>query len=193
MAGTVSRANINLVRARHHKLKQQKIVFAKIQTVALVVLVAYGVFLASVVSFRALEKSQLKKVERDIASERQALEELRPIQIKQELVKQKLDLIGTYFAGIRDTRTLFLKVYAAVPEGVTLSETSWGENETKITLKGDANDVYAMRSYLDVVDELMADEAFASTGFASINRSEDAMYHFETAFSLKTTEAEQQP
>lgn len=193
MAGTVSRANINLVRARHHKLKQQKIVFAKIQTVALVVLVAYGVFLASVVSFRALEKSQLKKVESDIASERQLLEELRPIQIKQELVKQKLDLIGAYFAGIRDTRTLFLKVYAAVPEGVTLSETSWGENETKITLKGDANDVYAMRSYLDVVDELMADEAFASTGFASINRSEDAVYHFETAFLLEATAAEQQP
>ena len=191
MAAPVSKASINLVRARHHKLKQQKILFAKIQTVALVVLVAYGVFLASVVSFRALENSQLKKLEAKIKSERLLLEELRPIQIKQEIVKQKLDLIGEYFAGIKNTRKIFLKVFATVPEGVSLSETTWGENETKITLKGDANDVYAMNSYLDVVDNLMAEDQFEAIGFESINRSEDAMYHFETAFSLEPSIEEQ--
>ncbi len=191
MAAPVSKASINLVRARHHKLKQQKILFAKIQTVALAVLVAYGVFLASVVSFRALENSQLKKLEAKIKSERLLLEELRPIQIKQEIVKQKLDLIGEYFAGIKNTRKIFLKVFAAVPEGVSLSETTWGENETMITLKGDANDVYAMNSYLDVVDKLMAEDQFEAIGFESINRSEDAMYHFETAFSLEPSIEEQ--
>lgn len=191
MAAPVSKASINLVRARHHKLKQQKILFAKIQTVALVVLVAYGVFLASVVSFRALENSQLKKLEAKIKAERLLLEELRPIQIKQEIVKQKLELIGEYFAGIKNTRKIFLKVFAAVPEGVSLSETTWGENETKITLKGDANDVYAMNSYLDVVDNLMAEDQFEAIGFESINRSEDAMYHFETAFSLESSIEEQ--
>ena len=191
MAAPVSKASINLVRARHHKLKQQKILFAKIQTVALVVLVAYGVFLTAVVSFRALEKSQLKKLEAKIKSERELLEELRPIQIKQEVVKQKLDLISAYFSGIKNTRKIFLKVYAAVPEGVSLTETTWGENEAKITLKGDANDVYAMNSYLDVVDNLMAEDQFEAIGFESINRSEDAMYHFETAFSLESDTQEQ--
>lgn len=187
MASRASKTNINLVRARHHKLKQQKILFAKIQTVALVVLVAYGIFLASVVSFRALEKSQLKKLESKIKSERQLLEELRPVQIKQEVVKQKLDLIGAYFDNIQDTRKMFLKVYAAIPEGVSLIETTWGENESSIILKGDANDVYAMNDYLDVVEDLMAEEAFEKVGFNSITRSEDALYHFETAFSLESS------
>jgi hypothetical protein len=185
MASLASRTNINLVRARHHKLKQQKILFAKIQTVALVVLVAYGIFLASVVSFRALEKNQLKKVETKIKSERQLLEELRPVQIKQEVVKHKLKLIGTYFDNIRK---MFLKIYAAIPEGVSLTETTWGENESSISLKGDANDVYAMNAYLDVVEDLLADEGFSEVGFESINRSEDAIYHFETSFALESAD-----
>jgi Tfp pilus assembly protein PilN len=188
MASLASRTNINLVRARHHKLKQQKILFAKIQTVALVVLVVYGIFLASVVSFRALEKNQLKKVETKIKSERQLLEELRPVQIKQEVVKHKLKLIGAYFDNIRNTRKMFLKMYAAIPEGVSLTETTWGENESSITLKGDANDVYAMNAYLDVVEDLLADEGFSDVGFESINRSEDALYHFETSFALESAD-----
>jgi Tfp pilus assembly protein PilN len=188
MASLASRTNINLVRARHHKLKQQKILFAKIQTVALVVLVAYGIFLASVVSFRAIEKSQLKKLESKIQTERKLLEDLRPIQIKQEVVKQKLDLIGAYFDNIQNTRKMFLKVYAAIPEGVSLLETTWGENESSIRLKGDATDVYAMNAYLDVVDDLMAEEHFEEVGFESITRSEDALYHFETAFSLDSSD-----
>ncbi len=190
MAGTTSRARINLVRARHHKLKQQKILFAKIQAIALVVLVAYGLFLAAVVSYRALERSQLKKLEAKVSTEKQQLEALRPVQIKQELVKQKLDLIAAYFAQFRDTRKLFLKLYAAVPEGVTLTETAWGENETSIILKGEASDVYAMNAYLDVVDDLMAEVTFQKVGFASINRSEDAIYHFETTFVLAPAQAE---
>lgn len=189
MAGTATRTRINLVRARHHKLKQQKILFAKIQTAAIICLVVYSLFLFAVVSLSALERNQQKKLETKISTEKQLLEDLRPVQIKQELIKQKLDLIGEYYDNIRDARKLFLQVFATMPEGVVLTETTWGETESTISLKGEASDVYVMQNYLAVIDSLALNEGFEKIGFESINRSEDAVYHFETSFQLADSEA----
>lgn len=176
--------NVNLLSGRKRKSRKEKMVFAKVQFVALVVAVVYIGLLVVILSIRGYVALQLSRTRDAIEEEKFTLVKLQPLEEKYFLVQSKVALLTNYFNARGAARQALVDIYENLPEGVILSNVDLGDDEDLIEIQALATDVFAMVDYLNLVEVNAVEGVYKKVEVFGIGRSSDGRYTIGSSFYL---------
>lgn len=177
---------INLLKERKRRLKKQRAQYAKIQSLALVVLSVYGVILFGVIMVNLYASRQVDKLEAAITQETQTIDSLVNLERDYLTVVRKIEKVEALVSGKGEERLLFEKVYRGLPEGVVLTSVEYVRDTGVLTVNGSASQIFTLQSFIDWIEQQLAVELLTEVTINSLGRSQSANYAFTADFVATT-------
>lgn len=177
----ITTPSVNLLKGRKRLLKQQRLVIAKVQFVATLVLLVYLVLIVAVVLIRFLLQANLDTVERTIDSELLAIAQLRPVEEAHTLMVEKTKLVADFLAVKANAKTAVRTVRDSLPEAVQISSIVFVDSG-QISVALEAESVFSLRNYLDLVQKQVSEATFQQIFLSGLARTADGSWRVESEY-----------
>lgn len=175
---------VNLVARRKQELVRERRMYAKVQFIALAMVVGYVGLLVFVLMVKGVLVVSQNKLESSIQDQELALAKLRPVEEIYMVLMNKLSLAQDYLQNRslieEDIRTL----HDSLPEGVTFDSLLVGENETTMTIDLVAHDMYRLIDYMHQTEAVVADDQYGQVTLSSITRTGNGQYSMGGVYYL---------
>ena len=177
--------SINLLHGRSEELKKQRVNFAKVQFVSVVVLIGYLALVAAVLAIHGVIALRISQVSEAIKKEELAIAQLKPIEERYVLVMNKLQLLEDIFKNKGFAREALVNIYTSLPAGVLVSGIESGKEGNSIRITARAGSMTSIIAYLNLVQQLAVDKAYKSIALNGLSRDKDGSYAISAVYALE--------
>lgn len=150
-----------------------------LQTVSIVILVIYGFIVFSIFSYSIFLGSQQNRVTKKIDDRKNTIEELRSVEIKHLLVKEKIGLIRGIFQDYGINHSKVTSLYSFLIDKIIVGDIKYAEEEGAIRFGGRVLDIVGFTSFMDEIVAYAQEESFSPVLLGEISRNDRGEYFFE--------------
>lgn len=168
--------SINLLSAQKRRVRAEKVFFAKLQAGALVLLVAYSAVLFGAMGTKAWHQGQVETLSEEIDGHKRAIEALYPVEAKQTLLANKIELLREYFDQFVGMRETLVGIFEDMPEQVEVSGVEFGELSRESEFAMQSEDVFVMTEWLSYMESVVTGQRVAGVNVAGVSRGDAATY-----------------
>jgi hypothetical protein len=183
MALTVQ-PHVNLVARRKQELIRERRLFAKVQFVALVVVLGYIGLLVFVIMVKGFLTVSQNKLQESISEQELALSKMRPIEEKYLILMNKLALATDFLANRSTIEEDIRKLHDSLPQGVTFSSLTVGFEDSTMAVSLVAHDMYRLVDYMQQLEAEVRNNHYAQVSLSSIGRSRTGQYTMDGLYYL---------
>lgn len=183
MTATTSPA-VNLISGRKEGLRREKVTFAKVQFVSIVILIAFMALLGAIMAVRGVVALRQRTVAAAISDAELAIAQLRSREEKYVVLATKLKLIDDYITAKGMLLNQADQVYLGLPTTVEVSEVEVDVEGGMIAIQANAKDMLATIAFLEQLEEQAQTNLFTKASLAGLGRSEDGTYTVSTDYQF---------
>jgi len=176
---------INFLRKQRSILMLQSKRLYLIQTLSLMTLLAYGVVLIGVISYSAYLGFNVKRIDKNIESERAAIKQLTNVRAKYLVLKEKTAAIMGVSSSLFKHQEIIEKVISLLPDGLAVQGFSIDENGDVVFSASTANPDM-IDTFFENVERNKHDERVPITvaDVSSVRVDEEGKYSFGMTLTL---------
>ena len=179
--------SVNLLRARVRFQKRKRSKYTQIQSIAMVVLAAYGGLILLVIGANAALQFEANRVENSIGNETSLIESMAEKEYRHNLLISRADFLSEVFDRKGNEREIMMAIYDNLPEGTVVDQFVTGEGMSNIELRGTTREVFSFRRYIAFVERSVESRDFSRITLSDLGRGLDAKYAFQAVFSIGGT------
>lgn len=183
MPATTSPA-VNLISGRKEGLRREKVTFAKVQFVSIVILIAFVALMGGVVAVRGIVSLRQRTVAAAISDAELALAQLRLREEKYVVLASKLKLIDEYMTAKATLLDQADQVYLGLPTTVEANKIEVDVEGGMVAIQAKAKDMLATIAFLEQLEEQAQTNLFTKASLAGLGRSEDGSYSVNTDYQF---------
>lgn len=149
-----------------------------LQTGSTVVLIGFGVLTVGFLSYTLLITRQQKGILEKIQTTESGIDKLRPVEYKNEVVKNKLILSSQLMEEHKVNHKLLMEFYEFAALRLSITELSMPENTNEFKFQGSAAGVTALVDFLEEFAGFAKERGINSVKSDGFNLNDDGNYDF---------------
>lgn len=177
--------SVNLLQESEQIASKVRRIGVLMQTGSIVLVVVFGIIVASLLSSTLFLSNRKSTLEEDIEDAKLAIESMRDVESKQFVVKQKIGFSQQVFQEYPSSHELLFTIFKFVTERATVSSIKISPSKGLISMSIKTNDVFSFVEFIKDLTSFSEEHSITRVLSKGFSRSEDGSYSFEVAISFQ--------